>query len=224
MTDDTRPFAPSQLRAQLQTRLAAFPRQAATDAGTPAAVVLGVTELGYGADVAGLPRYADWQRAPALLLTRRAATLRRHAGQWALPGGRLDPGETLAEAALRELREEVGLALDAGALLGQLDDFVTASGFVMTPFVAWLGAARDLQPAPAEVASIHRIPLTELQRKDAPRLSPISDSEHPVLRMPIGADSIAAPTAALLYQFEQVLLAGVPTRVAHYAQPHFARR
>ena len=93
-----------------------------------------------GADLPGLPALSAPSAAPALLLTRRALTLRRHAGQWALPGGRLDPGETPEQTALRELEEEVGLALPEAAVLGCLDDFTTRSGFVMTPVV--LGAAR----------------------------------------------------------------------------------
>lgn len=224
MAEDTLTVADRQLRDRIAERLQRFPRRAATGAGTAAAVVLGVTELGHGAGVDGLADHARWQTAPALLLTRRPQTMRRHAGQWALPGGRVDPGETLLEAGLRELQEEVGLAPGPEAVLGQLDDFVTDSGFVMTPLVLWLGPAERLQLAPEEVASAHRIPLAELQRPDAPRLDPINDSPHPVLRMPIGTDSIATPTAALLYQFAEVCLADRQTRVGHYAQPHFARR
>jgi len=109
-------------------------------------------------------------------------------------------------------------------VIGRLDDFVTRSGFVITPVVVWAGAARALAPNPAEVASIHRIPLAEFLRPDAPILDPIEDSVHPVLRMPVGGTWIAAPTAALVYQFREVCLAGRLTRVAHFEQPLFARR
>jgi hypothetical protein len=120
--------------------------------------------------------------------------------------------------------EEVGLQLDAGAVLGRLDDFATRSGFVITPVVVWAGAARQLVASPGEVASIHRIPLSEFLRPDAPRLEAIEGSEHPVLRMPVGERWIAAPTAAVLYQFREVCIAGRHTRVAHFEQPLFARK
>jgi mutator protein MutT len=187
-----------------------------------AAVALAVTESGHGADVDGLPSHADWQTDPALLLTRRAETLRAHAGQWALPGGRIDAGETPEQAALRELAEEVGLVLPASCVLGRLDDYATRSGYVITPVVLWAGAARQVMPDPSEVASIHRIPTRELLRPDAPLLNHLKGAEHPVLRMPVGARWIAAPTAAFLYQFREVCLLGRDTCVAHFDQPRFA--
>lgn len=214
------------LQAQLRARLASFERVEPPALGTHeghAAVALTVVDAGRGADLDGLPRHDAPQPDAALVLTRRAATLRRHAGQWALPGGRLDPGETVEVAALRELEEEIGLALGAGAVLGCLDDFVTRSGFRITPVVCWAGAVERLTPNPDEVASIHRIPLVEFARPDAPLLS--SDEapgDVPVLRMPVGTQSIAAPTAALLYQFRELAIFGRTTRVAHYEQPRFA--
>jgi 8-oxo-dGTP pyrophosphatase MutT (NUDIX family) len=187
-----------------------------------AAVAVAVTEAGLGAGVDGMPAHEAWSTAPALLLTRRAATLSAHAGQWAMPGGRIDDGETAEVAALRELHEEVGLVLDASALLGRLDDYATRSGYVITPVVVWAGAARDVVPNAAEVASIHRIPVSELLRDDAPLLNHVKGAEHPVLRMPIGARWIAAPTAAFLYQFREWCLFGRGPRVAHFDQPAFA--
>lgn len=159
-----------------------------------------------------------------MLLTRRAQGLANHGGQWALPGGRIDPGETPEQAALREMAEEVGLRLGPQAVLGRLDDFSTRSGFVITPVVVWAGAARQLAANPGEVASIHRIPLGEFTRADAPLLETLEGSEHPVLRMPVGERWIAAPTAAILYQFREVCLLGRTTRVAHFEQPLFARK
>ena len=79
-------------------------------------------------------------------------------------------------------------------------------------------------PNPGEVASVHRIPLSEFLRQDAPLLEAMTGSEHPVLRMPVGSDFIAAPTAALIYQFREVCLLGRHTRVAHFEQPQFAWR
>lgn len=189
-----------------------------------AAVALVVVEAGHGAEVPGMPQHASWNSAPALLLTRRAASLRSHAGQWALPGGRMDAGETPEQAALRELEEEVGLQLPAEAILGRLDDYATRSGYVITPVLVWAGAARDLAANPAEVHSIHRIPVAELLRPDAPLLNQPKGQDHPVLRMPIGERWIAAPTAAFLYQFREVVVLGRMTRVAHFDQPFFAWR
>ena len=215
----------ARLRARLQLRLRAHALHAIDGtAGHRAAVAVAVADAGHGADLPGMPRFEVWSREAALLLTRRASGMRRHPGQWALPGGRIDAGETPEAAALRELHEELGLELDGSAVLGRLDDFATRSGFVITPVVLWAGSARRLQPAPDEVQSVHRIPVTELLREDAPMLETTAHSEHPVLRMPIGSAWIAAPTAAVLYQFSEVGLRGCATRVAHFDQPEFAWR
>jgi len=217
----------AQFRRALRIRLSRFGAHRAPEPeslGRHAAVALVVVDEAHGADLAGLPRHRVPQDEAALLLTRRAATLRKHAGQWAFPGGQIDPGETAVQAAAREAAEEVGLTLGEGALLGLLDDFVTRSGFVMTPVVFWGGGGLDLEPNPAEVASVHRIPLRELLREDAPQLVQEDHSEAPVLRMPVGEGHIAAPTAALIYQFREVCLLGRHTRVGHYAQPEFAWR
>ena len=213
------------LRAALAERLRAFDvRSLAEGAERHAAVALAVIDEGPGAGVAGLPAFSAPSDRAALLLTRRSAALRAHAGQWALPGGRLDAGETPEAAALRELHEETGLAVDAGAVLGRLDDFATRSGFVITPVVVWAGVGDALVPNPGEVESVHRIPVDELLREDAPLLDALPGSAHPVLRMPVGDSWIAAPTAAVLYQFREWCLLGRPTRVAHFEQPHFAWR
>lgn len=189
-----------------------------------AAVALTIVEEGHGAAVDGLAVPPQWSREAALVLTRRALTLNHHAGQWALPGGRIDPGESPELAALRELHEEVGLQLDASAVLGTLDDFVTRSGFVITPVVVWAGAAATLTPNPGEVASVHRIRIAEFMRTDAPLLEPSDAPGREILRMPVGRAWIAAPTAAVLYQFRELCIAGRPTRVGHFDQPVFARR
>jgi hypothetical protein len=99
---------------------------------------------------------------------------------------------------------------------------VTRSGFVITPVVVWAGPAREIQPNPAEVASIHRIPVDEFMRADAPLLDDGPDPQRPVLRMPVGQHWIAAPTAAALYQFRELCIAGRATRVSHFDQPEFA--
>jgi 8-oxo-dGTP pyrophosphatase MutT (NUDIX family) len=217
--------ADGHLREALRQRLQAFEvheAQASAMGLRHAAVVLAVTEAGHGAELPGLPRHLEWCSDAALLITRRASGLRRHAGQWALPGGRVDPGETAEEAALRELHEETGLLLPASALLGRLDDYVTRSGYRITPWVAWAGLAASMQANPAEVERIHRLPVQELLRADAPLLDTPGPGPHPVLRMPVGEHWIAAPTAALLYQFREVCILGRATRVDHFDQPAFA--
>lgn len=187
-----------------------------------AAVAVAVTEAGFGAEVPGTPVHTQWSDEPALLLTRRAEHLSAHAGQWAMPGGRIDDGETPEQAALRELVEEVGLGLSEAAICGRLDDYATRSGYVITPVVVWAGAARELTANAAEVASIHRIPASELLRSDAPLLNQVKGAAHSVLRMPVGERWIAAPTAAFIYQFREWCLLGRDTRVAHFDQPVFA--
>ena len=214
------------LRALIAARLRGFELQAlsALPGSRRAAVALAIVEEGTGAALPGLRAHAAWSRDAAVLLTRRPSHMRNHQGQWALPGGSIDGAESPEEAALRELHEEVGLELDERAIRDRLDDFVTRSGFAITPVVVWAGAARELVPSEAEVASIHRIPVAELMRADAPLLDPIEDSVHPVLRMPVGDTWIAAPTAAFLYQFRELCIAGRTTRVAHFEQPLFARK
>lgn len=208
---------------RIQTNLDGFHTDApAASSVRRAAVALTVVEAGHGAEVYGLARHDDWLTDAALVLTRRAAGLRHHSGQWALPGGRLEPGESPETAALRELDEEVGLALTPDRVLGRLDDFATRSGFVITPVVVWGGPGVDLTANPEEVASIHRIPVAEFLREDAPILYPQPESDHPVLLMPVGESWIAAPTAAMLYQFREVAICGRQTRVAHFEQPFFA--
>ncbi|MBK0392298.1 NUDIX hydrolase [Ramlibacter algicola] len=213
------------LRGSIRERLAAWPLQRiAHGEHRHAAVAVALCEEGTGAALAGVRAPATWSTDAALLLTRRGAGLARHAGQWALPGGRVDEGETAVEAALRELQEEVGLQLTRDDVLGELDDYATRSGFLISPVVVWAGEARGLVPQDGEVASIHRIPVDEFMRTDAPMLEPSDAGEHPVLRMPVGQGWIAAPTAAVLYQFREVCIAGRATRVAHFDQPPFARR
>jgi len=211
------------LRERIEQRLRDFEVRAVGDhAHRSAAVAVAVTEEGFGAALSGLPQHVVWSERAALILTRRAEQLRDHAGQWALPGGRIEMGETPEQAALRELFEEVQLVLDAKAVLGRLDDYVTRSGFVITPIVVWAGAAREITPNPAEVQSIHRIPIAEFLRPDAPMLDAGADPTRPVLRMPVGDTWIAAPTAAVLYQFRELCIEGRATRVAHFEQPEFA--
>lgn len=197
------------LEGRMRANLAAFPRQRADGNGLrPAAVAVTVVA------------HDD---LPAFLLTRRTAGLRAHPGQWALPGGRVDAGESAVDAALRELTEEVGLGLPSSAVVGRLDDYPTRSGFSISPVVIWAGGIGRLEPNPAEVAAVHRIPLSALDVPGAPRLLTIPESERPVIQMPLGPGRlIHAPTAAILYQLREVAVHGRWTRVAHFEQPTWA--
>jgi 8-oxo-dGTP pyrophosphatase MutT (NUDIX family) len=168
-----------------------------------------------------LVRDDDASSGTALLLTLRAAGLRAHRGQWALPGGRCDAGETQIEAALRELAEELGLKLEPDDVLGLLDDYPTRSGYLITPVVVWAGAKAAISPNPAEVASVHRIALDQIERPDAFDFVAIPESTRRVIRFHHAGRLIHAPTAALIYQFREVI-AGRDTRVAELEQPVFA--
>ncbi|MES1989922.1 MAG: CoA pyrophosphatase [Pseudomonadota bacterium] len=157
------------------------------------------------------------------LLTRRAPRLNAHAGQWALPGGRIDDGETITQAALRELREEISLAAQASDVLGLLDPYPTRSGYCITPVIVWQETLDGMVPNPGEVASIHSFPLSVLDREDSPIFLTIPESEKPVIRLRLTDDAhVHAPTAALLYQFAELVLRGRETRVHELEQPVWA--
>jgi 8-oxo-dGTP pyrophosphatase MutT (NUDIX family) len=164
---------------------------------------------------------ADAAHATAFLLTRRAAGLRTHGAQWALPGGRCDEGETPVTAALRELHEELGLEPGRENVLGVLDDYPTRSGYLITPVVLWAGTGAIITPNPAEVASVHRIALEDIEQTEAFDFTFIPESTRRVIRFRHAGQFIHAPTAALIYQFREVL-AGHSTRVAELEQPVFA--
>jgi mutator protein MutT len=164
---------------------------------------------------------AEAGEGTAFLLTRRAAGLRAHSAQWALPGGRCDPGETPAQSALRELHEELGIALGECDVLGLLDDYPTRSGYLITPVVVWVSTNAAITPNPAEVASVHHIALEEIEQDDAFSFTRIPESTRRVIRFRLDGQHIHAPTAALIYQFREVL-AGRATRVAELEQPVFA--
>jgi len=197
------------LRARAHANLASFERRAITPDGRRAAAVAVVL----------LP---DAEGRACFLLTRRAAGLRAHSRQWALPGGGVDAGETAEAGALREMREEVGLIGDRDAVLGLLDDYGTRSGYIITPVVVWGGPDAAPVANPDEVASVHLVPLADLEHPDVPRLVTIPESDRPVIQVPILSTLVHAPTAAVVYQLREVVVHGRATRVAHFEQPVWA--
>jgi len=199
------------LLERARANLAAFERRAAALDGRKAAAV-------------ALVLLPDAEGRGCFLLTKRAPTLRAHTGQWALPGGRMDAGETPEVAALRELDEELGLKLGGDKLLGLLDDYPTRSGFVITPVVFWAEDPGALSPNPAEVARVHLVPLEALDAPDVPRFISIPESDRPVIQVPLLGSLIHAPTAAVIYQMREVVSHGRPTRVDHLEQPVWAWR
>ena len=231
-----------ELRARILANLAAHRRRTvADDTKRRAAVAVVLTDSDLGEDrvdpapvddwIDGRPmepgldgRMVDVSGGAAFLLCRRASRLSSHAAQWALPGGRLDPGETEVDAALRELDEEVGVRLPESAVLGLLDDYPTRSGYVITPVVIWSGGRLDLRPSPDEVVAVYRVGLHQLLRDDSPRFIDIPESPRPVVQIPLGNDLIHAPTGAVLLQLRWLCLEGNDDPVDELEQPVFAWR
>lgn len=194
------------IRDVAKARLSAFePRTVALAGRRSAAVALAVSTV---------------DAEPGIWLTMRPVGMREHAAQFALPGGRLEPGETYEQAALRELEEELGVSVSQDQVLGRLDDYPTRSGYVMTPVVCWAGADRILDPNPGEVAEVFHLTYDDLDVE--PILLTIPESDRPVLQLPLLGRRVHAPTAAVIYQFIEVVLRERPTRVGHFEQPVFA--
>lgn len=155
---------------------------------------------------------------PAVLLTRRAGGLHEHPGQHALPGLRTNPRESASDAARRALAEELGMRLPPGSVLGLLDDYETRVGLVITPVVVWAGAhgqpprlREGRQPT-----QVRTVPFPDLDVE--PVFVAGSESDHPVIRLPLHGEWLHAPTAAVLYQFREVVLRSRRTRVAHFQE------
>ena len=202
-----------QLKSQLSGNISKLARTAVDDDSLRRAGVAIVVTTGETDDVA------------CVLLTRRPATIKRHAAQMALPGGRLEAGETAEQAALRELHEEIGLSLPPDNIIGLLDDFPTRSGFVITPVVVWGESRPQLQPDPNEVDKVFHIPFAELNSPDIPRFMDADGTQAECvfcLPLPTVGHEVYAPTGAILYQFREVAIRGELTRVAHLEQPQFA--
>ena len=108
-------------------------------------------------------------------------------------------------------------------VLGSLDDYPTRSGYLIAPVVVWLTGV-TVTPNPAEVAAAYRIAYRELFHDGSPEIVAIEESDRPIIRLPLTVAKVNAPTAAVLYQFREVALAGRDTRVDHFEQPVFAWR
>jgi 8-oxo-dGTP pyrophosphatase MutT (NUDIX family) len=205
------PFA-APFRDALAERCRSFPRREhAADGLKRSAVAITLVDAG------------DGSGETAFLLTRRTSKLRTHAGQWALPGGRLDGDETPVQGALRELEEELGVSMAEEAVLGVLDDYPTRSGYAIVPIVTWLPDLGAVRPNPQEVAAVYRIRLDEISRPESIHFLKIEESDRPVLRLTFGDGMVHAPTAAMVYQLTE-LAAGRVTRVHELEQPVFAWR
>ncbi|MDI3209316.1 CoA pyrophosphatase [Pseudarthrobacter sp. AL07] len=158
-----------------------------------------------------------------VLIIKRAAR-GSNAGQWALPGGRMDPGEDLVDTALRELHEETGIMASRTDVVGVLDDFPASRGIVITPVIVLLDEPQRPRRHPAEVASLHPLPLEALTADGVPRWHPRPDG-GPILQMPLRRGMVIhAPTGAILWQFAEVVLRGRELRVSELAEPAFTAR
>lgn len=206
----------AETRARLAANLAAYARRVhPVGALRAAAVVIALAPVKGGT---------------GFLLTRRVARMSSHAGQYALPGGRIDPGEDAVTAARRELAEELGIAAAPEQVLGALDDLPTRSGYLVTPFVVWLGARPRLHPSPAEIAALFELQLGDLfagpgrggNRAEARG----SEGEPGVfsLFIPTLGHDLFAPTAAILDHFREVAVLGRASPVVTFGEPRFARR
>lgn len=150
------PDQPASAPGQSDFDLSPFGRPADSAGLTAAAVLVGLIERDHGYSV---------------LLTQRVDTLRRHAGQIAFPGGRLDPGETPVAAALREAHEEVGLESRFVSVAGLSSPYQTGTGYLITPVVGFIRAGFQLQANPHEVADIFETPFGFL-------MDPANHEEH----------------------------------------------
>jgi 8-oxo-dGTP pyrophosphatase MutT (NUDIX family) len=192
------------LRDTIAANLRDFPRVPSTDSLQPAAVAIVV--------MAG-------DATPHVPIFQRTSNMSRHAGQMALPGGRLHETETAQDCALRELHEELGLTAGPGDVIGLLDDFDTRSGFTITPVVIWSGAkAAELRPSKFEVAGLYAVAISDL-RAAVSRAMPGEAFSLRLERV-----EVFAPTAAILYQFSEVALDGREARVTDFYQPPFTHR
>jgi len=191
----------------IEARLRAFSRRSAQVTGRAAAVAIALARSSSG----------EW----CFPLTLRSSRLRVHAGQYALPGGRMSAGESALQAAVRETSEEVGLGERQWQSHYLLDDYVTRSGHIITPVVLVTDqTAARLRPNPAEVHQAFYVPLSGLGAVE-PRAA-YDDSACVAFALHVGPRLIFAPTGAILLQFRDLVLEGKTTRVQGVGEPVFA--
>ncbi len=157
---------------------------------------------------AALVALAPSGAGPAVVLTRRAAGLRRHADQISFPGGRLEPGEDLVGAALREAREEIGLDPAGARVLGRLSPLhVPVTDFVIHPVVALLERLQPWERDPREVASVLEVPLEQLAAPGGRRVEDWEYEGNPyvVPLFPHDGEKIWGATAMILSELLWVL-------------------
>jgi 8-oxo-dGTP pyrophosphatase MutT (NUDIX family) len=192
------------LRGTIEANLRGFKRISSAESLKPAAVAVVVMDGG---------------GKPSIPIFQRTSDMSRHAGQMALPGGRLHDGETADECAMRELHEELGLHVGAQAVVGLLDDFDTRSGFTITPVVVWTDVEpAALQPSKFEVARLFMIGIAEL------RAAVSAARPGQAFSLKFERVEVFAPTAAILFQFSEVALDGRLARVNEFYQPPFTHR
>ncbi len=167
------------------------PRLVGGEEFSPAAVLIAVTE----------------RREPGVLLIHRPSHMRAHPGQIAFPGGRLDPGETAVEAALREAEEELGIDPARVQVIGPSDRYHTRSGYAITPVLATVPADIAIHPNPAEVAQWFEAPLAHI-------LAPANQVEqwldhgggrHPFIEIVWQEHRIWGVTAAIIFNLARRL-------------------
>jgi 8-oxo-dGTP pyrophosphatase MutT (NUDIX family) len=192
------------LRSTIEANLHAFSRVRSTESLAQAAVAVVVMD-GHG--------------TPRVPIFQRTSDMSRHAGQMALPGGRVHGGESAEECAIRELHEELGLNVSPEDVIGLLDDFDTRSGFTITPVVIWADVqTAALQPSKFEVARLFEVAVADL------RAAVSMAKPGQAFSLKLAFVEVFAPTAAILFQFSEVALDGRTARVADFYQPPFTHR